>query len=333
MAENGGGGNGGSGRPLVVVINLVLIVGLGVLGSFWLLHYTDWFPVVGGILGLTGAFAWVAFLSNIIKDKRKASAQDWIDLHILQNLGTIGVVAGLAAAFVFGFASWHGTLVIDSSGDIEGRNGEVREPGKPRDDATGLVDRIHSVGNGEVALLFASGFFGDERYLLKLDGLPAIEIAVAAWERTRVRVPIDFHRAPVLLVRPSAVLSGMSSPGEFVLTVDVDGKPYGRLDEYHGESVWIGATEDVVIPDAVINRWRLALLSQEASPDLVQRWLFPLSIVGDERIAEGSVVIARIVREGAGAPLIQGRAEAKIARPTSSAMFPQELVIHESNPS
>ena len=101
-------------RPGLVFCNLASFIILGVALSFWMLRYTDWFPVFGGILGLSGAFAWIAFLSNLITEGRKKAAQQYLDQRILQNKGTLLALVGLILVFIFGFAFWHGTLLIDT---------------------------------------------------------------------------------------------------------------------------------------------------------------------------------------------------------------------------
>ncbi|HUF29109.1 MAG TPA: hypothetical protein VMM77_00495 [Gemmatimonadaceae bacterium] len=52
-------------------LNLLLLLGLGLLVSWWILYYTSYFPVFGGLLGLGGLFAWIAFVSGLIHGDRK----------------------------------------------------------------------------------------------------------------------------------------------------------------------------------------------------------------------------------------------------------------------
>ena len=63
------------GQLRVFVRNLVCLTLTGVAISLWLVEYTDFFPMLGGLLGLTGIFAWVAFLSNLISADRKKSCR------------------------------------------------------------------------------------------------------------------------------------------------------------------------------------------------------------------------------------------------------------------
>jgi hypothetical protein len=49
-------------------VNLVVIVAVGVGVSGRILRYTDWFPVVGGLLTLGGLFSWLALVSKLLPE-------------------------------------------------------------------------------------------------------------------------------------------------------------------------------------------------------------------------------------------------------------------------
>ena len=87
--------------------NIILIGITGVLASFWIIRYTDWFPVVGGILALGGVFSWLAFVSNILEEERVKVLKRRIDETIFSRHRTAIVVilfliAGLIATSLFG---------------------------------------------------------------------------------------------------------------------------------------------------------------------------------------------------------------------------------------
>jgi positive regulator of sigma E activity len=50
--------------------NLLLILVAGVFACWWTIFYSDWFDVLGGLLGLGGAFTWLAFISNMLREER-----------------------------------------------------------------------------------------------------------------------------------------------------------------------------------------------------------------------------------------------------------------------
>ena len=69
----------------IVAFNLFTLLATGVVTSGWILYYTDYFPIVGGLLGLGGLFAWIAFLSNIIDPNRKKQFQVCFDEKFLRK--------------------------------------------------------------------------------------------------------------------------------------------------------------------------------------------------------------------------------------------------------
>jgi len=82
MAENRGRGSAKV-STRIYFINLALIVLLGVLACGWLLYYSDWFEVVGGLLALGGAFTWLAFVLKVLREDRIHELQAWIETNVL----------------------------------------------------------------------------------------------------------------------------------------------------------------------------------------------------------------------------------------------------------
>ena len=64
-----------TGQTREAIRNLALLSVCDVALSEWTLYYLDWFPVIGGLLGLGGLFAWLAFLANLISDRRGSSVR------------------------------------------------------------------------------------------------------------------------------------------------------------------------------------------------------------------------------------------------------------------
>lgn len=310
-------------RPQIVAFNLLVLVVAGVAFSFWMLRYTDWFPVVGGLMGLTGGFAWLAFLAKIVPESRKQALQQWLDAKILRSALPGVLLILCAATFLLGFTSWHGTLVLDTLGDAVARTVEIRCL-----DCDGAeIERLGSQARDERRVLLPTRFLGPATYRVKLDGLPARDFQIRPWDEQFVLVPADLLSASVALLRPTPVMSGEASQGEFALVVRVDGQEYGRISAYKGGAVWIGAEADVEIPARLVDRWRLEFISQKVSPALVTRWVLPGAIIGEARLRDGARIVATIEREGAGAEGIQGRVETELRAPKNSAQFPQEIVI------
>ena len=111
--------------PLLVIGNLSLLIIVGLSISWWVLYFTDYFPVVLGLLGLGGFFAWIAFVINILSDDRKKQFQEYFDKFILQKGWTISMLIGL---LLFGWivvAPNFGTLIVDSLEPTKGHTVEI----------------------------------------------------------------------------------------------------------------------------------------------------------------------------------------------------------------
>jgi hypothetical protein len=111
--------------------NLVLLVFLGVLVCGWLLYFSDWFEVVGGLLALTGAFTWLAFVLKIVKEDRIREMQDWIDKRILRRKLTTGVLSSLIFVSIV-LSQRLGTIQIDSFREAIDRDVFVYELNKEK---------------------------------------------------------------------------------------------------------------------------------------------------------------------------------------------------------
>ena len=68
-----------------VTVNLMLIVLALAMISGWLLYYTDWFPLIGGLFTLSGVFAWLALVSNLLTEVRARQMRNAFDEKALQS--------------------------------------------------------------------------------------------------------------------------------------------------------------------------------------------------------------------------------------------------------
>ncbi|MCC5859323.1 MAG: hypothetical protein JJT90_14280 [Ectothiorhodospiraceae bacterium] len=298
--------------------NVAAAVALGVAFSLWMLRYTSWFPIFGGLLALTGAFSWIAFLSNVISEERKKQAQAFLDRALLQNWLTLVCMSLLTASFLLIFAPLRGTLILDSFGEDVSRTGTItRESGDAR--------RIALAARSESVMLLPTRWWQAEAYRVKLDGLPEIAVNVRPWRRARIIAPADFWATPVVLIRPTITMSGDALPGDFDLVVEVNDRRW-RVSPYHGGTVWVGASSDVEIPAARIDRWRMEFLHHDFNPALVHRWTLPAALDEGPRLQSGDRLVVRVELPGS-PPVQQGIAEARVQPVRSPGAFPQELVI------
>lgn len=318
-------------RAKLVAANCIVLLVAGVAFCFWTLYYTDWFPVIGGILGLTGAFAWVGVFSNLIKDDRKDALQNWFDQHVLQTWTPFFIVVVALIAFFFGVVARTGAVVVDAGGDDIARNISilsVPESG-PSESGEPAAELSSSPGT-DASTLLPTGLFASRPYDVIAEGLPRIRVTVHAFERRRVKLPNDPMTAPVLLLRPNPGLSGMTVAENFKLEIKVDGQPFGHIDDYNGTSVWIGATRDVAIPRETQDRWRTENPeTANAIPDVVfARWRTQAAVPGAFPLKAGMHVRAAVISAHDGRTIAV--ACRTVTVPTDRRDFPEELVIHDT---
>lgn len=273
-------------RPLGrrIITNLASMSGLGVLISVWILLYTDWFPVVGGLLGLGGVFAWAAFLSGLLTDDRKRDLQEGFERAVLASRTTWKVSLLLGAAFLIS-SSMFGSIILDATSEENARLVSLIPSGS----AKGLADDLDRLAARGAQKHLAFCGWRSRKYIVKVSGLAPVLTTITPFSRTRLHLPSDFRAHPLLLVRLSPTLGADAAQGVFNLTVKRGGAIIGVIDhrQYRGESVWIGCDIDVPIPERLVNQWRvdLARLFRSMSlPDtgrgeeILNRWLTPIAV-------------------------------------------------------
>jgi hypothetical protein len=312
--------------PLVVAnCSLLLFAGVGF--CFWTIRYTDWFPVIGGLLGLTGAFAWIGVFSNLVTDERKAALQAWIDSRLLQSWTTCAGLLLIGIGFFTFVAARNGTLVVDASADDVARNITIT----PATSGETIAEFGSAPGTESIALL-PTGLFTAKEYDLTARGLPSIRVKVRPLKREEVKLPNGPMTAPVILVRPTSTLSGISVTGEHALVVTADGKDFGRIDNYLGTAVWIGATRDVAIPRETLDRWRVAgdvdMNNSNARDAVLARWRNINAIPGKFRLQPGMQLRAAVVDTADKRTI--GLACRTVTVPSDPHDFPEELVVNDN---
>jgi hypothetical protein len=280
----------GAGEARTLAANLALLAGLGVLVSAWILFYTDWFPLVGGILGLGGLFAWAAFLGGLLTEERKKSLQIAFERSVLLDRRTPRAALAAGVVVVL-WASLHGSLVLDSRVDERGRRVAVVEQGTS---VTPDTERDYLLPHVEQKRLVFTGWWG-RRLTVKVSGLPAAPLTVWPLQPARLVVPASFAERLVLLVRLSPTLGADAAGEPRALVVRRGGKTLATIPaaQYRGEAVWVACDEDVEIPERIVNRWRLELARMfERTPnpagekEVLNRWTAPLA-TGDLTLHPG----------------------------------------------
>ena len=275
-----------------VLLNLGLLIALGVGITGWMLYYTDWFPVVGGLLGLGGLFTWIAFVSGLLKDERKEEFQEGFERLVLLERRTWMAVL-LAGGLFLLWASLHGTIVVRSLADDTDRTVEIQG------DASFLPPRAE-----QKYLVFTGWTSRDVE--VKVSELPAETFQVAPLRRRIVASPSSFTARPVLLIRPDVRVSANANAFPFELVVrrgGEGGEVIGKIErgQYQGEAVWVGCDTDVLVPASVVDRWHLEMLRSEVPEEVLTRWTAPLAVAEDAALGEGDRIRAELLREDGGA--------------------------------
>ena len=293
---------------------------MGVAASGWVLYYTHWFPVIGSLLGLGGLFAWVAFMSGLLTDDRKKQFQKAFENRVLLSERVWISVLILAALFAL-FATMHGSIVFHSLADDQGRKVEIRTSGPDGE----LVHELF-VPPREVQKRLVFTGWGRRGFEIKAAGLPATRIDVAPLGRTIVLSPSSFHARPVLLLRPDPRVSNNAEQNPLRLVVWRGDKEIGSIAAgvYRGEAVWVGCDPDVQVPEQVTARWRLEMLRDNISQEVLARWASPLALATATGLQARDPMRAALLHED-GTAYAEGRVW--IAPPQPGQGFVNELQI------
>lgn len=297
--------------------NLVLLLLAGVSVSAYVLYFTSWFPVFGGLLGLGGLFAWVGFVSGLLKDSRKEALQDAFERAILLRRWTVVCLLVVATALLLG-AAHLGSLRLESVGDARDRVVTVTAEGSE-------PIRFRLAAQGDAVRLLPTGLLGTRPYRVKVSGLPHLVAPVRALRRLDLSVPSSFFDRPVLLVRATAALSATleRETEPYSLSVTLNGVPGPvRLQPYRGRTVWIGADDDTELPEAAIRRWRLELVVAGASEAVLTRWEEPQSVEPPALPRTGDQVQVRVLHAD-GSELVAS--DVRVEAPGRSGDFFQEV--------
>jgi hypothetical protein len=107
---------------------------------------------------------------------------------------------------------------------------------------------------------------------VKVNGYPDRAITLRPRQIARLYVPQSFLR-PVILLRPTVEL--IESVGNSPVKLEVRaGKYTATIANFTGQAIWVGCDEDVDIPAALQDAWRVELSARQKS-GLLRKWLTP----------------------------------------------------------
>jgi hypothetical protein len=311
-----------------VLANLLVLALL--LGAFtlYISVFTNWAHLLGGLFTLTGAFAWLAFFTNLLSEDAKADLRANFEKRVLRRRFAWTVVLGAGLALIPIFPAWHGTLVLNGLDNEVRRTLTVRRTaggGEPRVIAkSGLAER------SKIKVLLRTDWFGKRAYRVKLSGLPEAVFKVEWLELKRINVPHDFLLRPVLVIRPSAKIARTAASGVFELKVYLNGNALEAPQPYGGESVWIGAGEDVAVPPDVIRNWSAELIGEFKSAVDIHLWDRPLSAGSATVLKPGDRIYASLTQKD-GNVFATGCGIVREAHGVKE--FPQQIVLNSSDDS
>ncbi|MDJ0837921.1 MAG: hypothetical protein QNK37_15510 [Acidobacteriota bacterium] len=251
------------------LFNLLLLWLFGVLGSGWLLYYTSWFPVVGGLMGLGGLFSWFAFVSKLLDEDRTKELQELTDRVLFRSKVTSALLIVLFPGFVL-MAGFLGAIEVKSVGASADRTVHFQKAEPAKKGEVDLDAGSRLAPGGVFRRLVWTNWWSPTRQVVRVAGLPRKQVTVKPFSRTTLNIPTSFLRETILLrASPALVNSLRNDPHKLV--VSGAGWKYDMKD-YRGETVWIGPGPGVDLPESAAKTWP-AQLNLPSQRYVLRQWL------------------------------------------------------------
>jgi hypothetical protein len=268
----------------VFVCNLILILALGVAVCGWILRYTEWFPMVGGVLTLGGAFSWLAFVSKILPEERLKRLQEAAYRYVFNSRVTFTTAILLLAACVLA-ASQFGTVQVEPVQESVDRSVWIYAAGEPRGEPLRLSP------GGQVRELVRTGWGTPAERIIKVSGFPDKRITVRFGRRVELHVPTSFRR-PVVLLQPSPDLINAVRNEIHKLRLTIN--TYAFEIDFEGSAIWIGCDEDVAPPNELLDLWRSKFAAQH-----VERLIRPRALTNSvPELEVGQKLRVELLKDG-----------------------------------
>lgn len=272
---------GGANRRYTIALrNLILLIGVVAATSLWALHWTALFPLIGGVLSVTGALTWLAALQQWLPTEFQQTVQERLFERFFARRQSLFVIigGGLVTLFV---ALSVGTVEVRSAGEESGRSVSVYLDRFDRDDSQQLSP------GGSIRYARWLGPLQSTVWRLKVSGLPArtVKLGWLGWQP--VDVPDGLYRRTILIRSSIALMADLEFRAKrkksMTLKVTFDGatEPL-EMKNYLGQTIWVGCDDDVQIPAEILAEVRDELKKAKNSvrADRVARILYPDSIHG-----------------------------------------------------
>ena len=293
------------------LVNLTIIGAAGVAACMWVIGYTSWFPAIGGVLALGGAFSWVAFISGVLSDERKAKVQSIIAAAFLDNMAVTFVVPALViigGLYAAGTASV-AVVSLQETPALLMRYDQERGA---------AVETLIVDAHGEQRFPVHAGLGATRLVHLRVQGLPDLTLGLRGARRASVQIPYSFMR-PALLLRPTPQVYDALGDNPATLHIAHRGREW-TLPKFMGQAVWVGCAPDVEVPQAVQDGWK-AEASTTNGRAMWRLWKYPVGLRGAPPVLSvGDTVHAWITNEE---NIRQRQQRFVVRRVSRAADFPQ----------
>jgi len=328
--------------------NLLALILFGTMVLGWILRYTDLFPVIGGLLGLGGAFAWIAFLTNIISDNRKKELQKMFDQRCLSRRWASAVMAGVFLIFGVGIVLRYGTVELVGTLETHARRISIIET----EDGKEVDNKIVTMAPGSSKkVLLGIRLFGHTTYEIRPDGLPAQTLALRALEKRTIELPTFFFSRPLYIVRLDTKLIDDLQGFDCKLVIILHPPDAGSntmtsekkqvVEPYYGRPVWIGVRADVRTPGKLLDSWAADLAthkesnkdpnkeSNKDSKDFLLQWTTPRGSNFSRLEPDANIEIKLYIIQKWKEETLEKLIAENVKKVAITGPFPEEIILHQ----
>lgn len=241
-----------------VPLLLSILIGL----SLWIYLYTEFFPVFGSIIGLSGVLVVVPAMRGLMAKKRQEAYAAYFDQLLFQSRRTARVyVACLLAIVIVGFGVYQPVRFTNTSLDqpISTSYRTVSGNGE-----TGAWEALYLQPRQTKPMpLMRAAFGGPAALDVKASGLPDFRRDMAGLGWPTISLPADTWWEPVLILRPDADLMSqlrarlprlrleVRRAGESTAILCQEEQPW------IGSPIWIGGGEgSLAVPSKLRTAWQ-----------------------------------------------------------------------------
>jgi hypothetical protein len=250
-------------------VNLVLIALIGVATSIWVMAYTDFFEIIGGLLGLGGALTWIAFMSKLMPEGRLLFLQEQAD-KVFGARRTLAVCVLVLAAEVIVLGGFVGCFRVVSAPGEPDRMVQVYRNGSKE------PEYVRLAAGQELRMARWTSWRNPNEFIIRAKGYPPMTQTLRPLHRDVITIPGSFS-GPIVLLRPTIKLKDQVHFSPATLIIKQEEKEIGVYSNYMGQTLWIGSDGEVDVPNEVLGGWR-SQLEIHQRPQYLKDWAIPETI-------------------------------------------------------